>query len=109
MITLRVNMNITKEQIREWLLKLSDVTEEGDFEWLCSLIHDCIQDIGYKWVSAEDELPESWVCVLAFTKHSEYQLAQYEENYWDCLSDVHTVSADITHWMSLPEPPERGN
>lgn len=49
-------MNITKEQIKEWLLSRS-TPENEILPLMVDVIHDCAKDLSPKWVSVDDELP----------------------------------------------------
>lgn len=75
-----------------------------------------------EWISVKDNLPECWSqhgksfatgCLLTFNKYGEYEINQYWEHgehtskgwiksgeSWD------ESNGDVTHWMSLPEPPK---
>lgn len=53
-----------------------------------------------EWVSVEERLPEPTYCVLVYT--TDYSI---EVDALD--SDGEWMSYEVTHWMSLPEPPDR--
>jgi hypothetical protein len=68
---------------------------------------------GQAWISVKDRLPELWDDYLAFgygpTIPASCFVAVYDpkSNKW---YDMHTDwdwSDVITHWMPLPEPPEK--
>ena len=51
-----------------------------------------------EWVSVDERLPEPTYCVLVYT--TDYSI---EVDALD--SDGEWMSYEVTHWMSLPEPP----
>ena len=53
-----------------------------------------------EWVSVEERLPEPTYCVLVYT--TDYSI---EVDALD--SDGEWMSYEVTHWMSLPAPPEK--
>ena len=57
-----------------------------------------------KWISAKDRLPEEDVRVLVYLKSTR----NYTKIDTDRLLDGIWVrwGRDVTHWMSLPEPPK---
>lgn len=55
-----------------------------------------------EWVSVEDRLPEPTYCVLVYT--TDYSI---EVDALD--SDGEWMSFEVTHWMSLPAPPDKDN
>ena len=65
-------------------------------------------NVGHKWISVKDRLPEIYTQVLCFTGSS-VQLAMYEGNdKW--FTDYHSYTLEgknlFTHWMPLPQPPK---
>lgn len=53
-----------------------------------------------EWVSVEERLPEPTYCALVYT--TDYSIEV------DAIgSDGEWMSFEVTHWMSLPEPPYR--
>lgn len=62
-------------------------------------------NVGSKWISVEDGLPEEGAVVICLTKGGGRLLARYNHrvNRWQCASQV-----KITHWMPPPEPPREG-
>lgn len=66
------------------------------------------------WISVEDRLPEHWSIVFACDKNDNRYLTEYrftefyrhtEQIGQDRLMDFYYN--DITHWMPLPEPPQK--
>ena len=55
-----------------------------------------------EWVSVEERLPEPTYCVLVYT--TDYSI---EVDALD--SDGEWMSFEVTHWMSLPAPPDKDN
>ena len=109
-------MNITKDQIEEWVCKsiYPMATEDGE---LSEIIKSCFNDLAPKWVSVDDELPitkadglyrtrnviatdGSDVCEMMFTAGCTPK-PWFE---WSKYGDI--APEDITHWMPLPEPPK---
>lgn len=53
-----------------------------------------------EWVSVEERLPEPTYCALVYT--TDYSIEV------DAIgSDGEWMSFEVTHWMLLPEPPDR--
>jgi len=124
-------MNITKEQIKEWLEQNIPFTKKGNFILTLKegheIIEQCFNDLAPKWVSVDDELPEgSMAHVLVFCEGGNIDKSFYctdreflskglssgcysrkrhgkNSGYFD-LSHKHGYK--ITHWMPLPEPPK---
>lgn len=58
-------------------------------------------NVGNKWISVKDKLPEDGVQVLACTKHGKAFSAHCEKGKWRVSGSV-----TVTNWMPMPEPPE---
>lgn len=123
-------MNITKEHITEWLEKtpVDNITEwvtRGFYEdsWseevpnkkaIAELIHDCIQDLGPKWVSVEDEVKpvkNKMILCYGFTGESlgnpeekDYDLGEFDGKYFSFYGQCF---GSVTHWMYFPEEPPK--
>ena len=94
-------MNITKEQIKEWLLSRS-TPENEILPLMVDVIHDCARDLSPRWISFEDRLPEVGVRVLIFTTQP-LEAVMYRNNRFNRFGmDIDYA----THWMPLPEPPK---
>ena len=53
-----------------------------------------------EWVSVDEGLPEPTYCVLVYTADCSIEV--------DAIgSDGEWMSFEVTHWMPLPEPPDR--
>jgi hypothetical protein len=97
-------MNITKEQIKEWLLSRS-TPENEILPLMVDVIHDCVKDLAPKWVSVDDELPNDGEEVLMYMNDGavmsdiKCHSGRYSNKYGFERSRV-------THWMPLPEPPK---
>lgn len=61
------------------------------------------------WISVEDELPEVCVAVLTTTPHGTQRVGFYEDGWWLANTTDLVRMGSITHWMPLPNPPEKGN
>ena len=65
-----------------------------------------------KWISVKDRLPDEDEKILFLTNNKQYRLGKRMCKYWVCDNDASSNSAvayitsEITHWMSLPEPPK---
>lgn len=75
-----------------------------------------------RWISVEDALPEKDGEYLVFTEYEDVFKCTFdsnEENKWGFEQDYHdpdtlgwagttwTAVETVTHWMPLPEPPEK--
>lgn len=59
-----------------------------------------------EWISVEDRLPGTNELVLAWSEHNEDM--SIAEHYKDGIFLVCTNVFDkVSHWMPLPEPPEK--
>ena len=58
------------------------------------------------WISVKDRLPEDQVEVLVLTR-SKKGMRNVDKGYWSIDHFVHRGCAQVTHWMPLPELPER--
>ena len=58
------------------------------------------------WSSVKDRLPEDQVEVLVLTR-SKKGMRNVDKGYWSIDHFVHRGCAQVTHWMPLPELPER--
>jgi hypothetical protein len=60
------------------------------------------------WVSVNDRLPEDTKQKIVFHKRG-VSFAYFSGNYWwSSIGGRHSLDT-VTHWMSLPEPPEEDN
>lgn len=62
---------------------------------------------GYKrseWISVDDRLPESDGKYLVCTQSEKVFIARFYGGVFCCFSDESRV---VTHWMALPELPEK--
>ena len=66
-----------------------------------------------QWISVEDRLPEVWkdedgvlVNYMIYTPEFGADIGNYhaKEKRWMCMA----IPCTVTHWMPLPETPERG-
>lgn len=66
-------------------------------------------NVGDKWISVKDELPEDDSHVLAYLRIGEegrIYPAYYAKRVWfDCIFNTPTTRT-TTHWMPLPTPPK---
>jgi len=63
------------------------------------------------WVRIEDEFPEDEVGVIAYTVYGNFELVFYDKfcDEWKIYLVGDFFPDEITHWMSLPEPPKQHN
>lgn len=107
-------MNITKEQIKQWLEQNNYITSD---DLILDMIHDCIQDLGPKWVSVEDGLPEPYVekvlvssVALGEMVTTGIHTPEYGNACFECDINEDEMGQEpelhhIDHWMPLPSPP----
>lgn len=70
----------------------------------------------YGWISVEDRMPEIGAMVLLCGKYeNEVIIAYCATGYFDGITyrehwgaDINGT-AEVTHWQTLPEPPEQGD
>lgn len=72
-------------------------------------------NVGSKWISVEDRLPEVDVTVLTIvtgkphpnvTLINAYELGEYDPEGWILEMWPEWMDAKVSYWMPLPEPPE---
>jgi hypothetical protein len=104
-----------RDKIEQWLADIANLDNQAeafntkiedriDLD-LTGMIEQCFNDL-QGWVSVDDKLPKDWECVMIFTRHEEYGLAEFRYDHWEVLSDEHVLSNMITHWKPLLEPPK---
>ena len=59
------------------------------------------------WISVEERLPEDQVEVLVLTR-SMKGMRNVDKGYLSIDHFIHRGRAQVTHWMPIPELPERG-
>ena len=74
--------------------------------WMSYEIADSIWDAPAvnRWISCEDELPEENVRCIVYTEGGGYGISRRmgrNLEKWECFG------LQVTHWMPLPEPPEK--
>ena len=103
-------MNITKEQIKEWLLSRS-TPENEILPLMVDVIHDCVKDLSPKWVSVDNPPSKSckvWVNENGCFEICEYYICpEYENAVW-LDSDGDEIVPDFSFYMIIekPEPPK---
>ena len=74
-------------------------------------------NVGSKWISVEDRLPEADMIGLAIvsgkptsniTLKNAYELAEYDPEGWILEMWPEWMDAEVSYWMPLPEPPKEG-
>ena len=58
-----------------------------------------------RWIPCSERLPEEDVSVLCYMQIGEIVVMEYGGDGWHCGVTRYNPRA-VTHWMSLPEPPE---
>lgn len=107
-------MNATKEQIAEWLEKNSYIVND---DLIPNMIHDCIQDLGARWVSVDkysDFLSDNDLCWVHFPCGAIKQclLNKYKDlggpvDFWqDMNGNDLFMNATKFIKISMPEPPK---
>ena len=95
-------MNITKDQIKEWVEE-NTLDSKAETENTADLIHHCIQVLTPKWVSVDEMLPQDDFSVIARVgddvSECIFRMLDDGSYYFDGLFGV-------THWIPLPEPPK---
>ena len=61
-------------------------------------------NVGNKWISVEEQLPDKRMDVLIFTLDCDTYIADYipSVKQWWVENDLRS---DVSHWMPMPEPP----
>ena len=59
-----------------------------------------------KWIPVTERLPEDGTEVLAFNKTGFAYVDCWTDGKWKINSMVDEEHESVTHWMSLPQPPE---
>ncbi|MGN0787103.1 MAG: DUF551 domain-containing protein [Christensenellales bacterium] len=59
-----------------------------------------------EWISVKDKLPEDQVEVLVLTR-SMKGMRNVDKGYLSIDHFIHRGRAQVTHWMPMPEPPEK--
>lgn len=82
--------------------------EDDDYEVLDDYIADMLYNAGYRkrsgWVSVEDRLPEREGIYLIYTIRGHIRLGEFHPYF---MGDEPQFDPYTTHWMPLPEPPEK--
>lgn len=78
------------------------LTETGSN--LVDIIHALAEQTP-KWISVEDRLPEDDQDVLICVRGQTIDTGYYYHEYWVAYA---CMSSDVTHWMPLPELPDKG-
>lgn len=57
------------------------------------------------WIDVRDHMPDDETTVLVASDSDVTTGYHANELWWDCCSDANNI--DVTHWMDLPELPNR--
>ena len=79
-----------------------------DDRQLCRAAADLLEQDAPGWISVKDRLPETsgyyLVCTLTAFYHTQcISKVYFSGSIWGSIRKRYT---NVTHWMSLPEPPE---
>jgi hypothetical protein len=71
----------------------------------CALVKQIVPDtnVGNKWISVSDHLPNDTEKVLVYTTTGNTTVARWSQRQGKFVASGHIT---VTHWMSLPEKPE---
>ena len=83
-----------EEKIADHLIA-NDVTVQGVTD----------NNVGCKWISVKDRLPEDQEEVLVCTR-SKNGIRNIDKGYMAIDRFIHRGYAEVTHWMPLPEKPK---
>ena len=69
-------------------------------------------ELARRWIPVEERLPERYIRVLAWVKCDPHEHPHGigfigSMGFWSLDELRHDPSAEVTHWMPLPEPPMR--
>ena len=59
-----------------------------------------------EWIDCKTTLPDEDICVLIALSDEEVWTGFIAEQEWHYVSGD-TMQSKVTHWMHLPEPPQR--
>lgn len=117
-LTLLFNHSIfytmTPETYKEFVRQMQELSDEkGWDEQVTELATKLTAITAYllkpRWRSVDDELPKEDGYYLVWrTKFKEVAMASYSTYYadWSDVLDDHVT--DVSHWLPLPTPPEKG-
>jgi hypothetical protein len=97
--------------------KLIDIVEAyADFlDWdtkedmVDSIMEKCFatdNNVGHKWISVKDRLPENDTYVNVATDGVVAQAYWYNDKFYEFTSIGVATVGGVTHWMPLPKPPK---
>lgn len=63
-----------------------------------------------QWISVNEQLPETYIEVLVCFKADGSKVIAFVNRFgkWKNASTDNLIESEITHWMPLPAPPEKG-
>lgn len=101
-------MNITKKQIKEWLVENTGYFYDDNritMDETIDIINRYAQEQS-GWVSVKDRLPDEGEEAYMVTDGKYVNITEFD---WeeDCFLEIPACAlVNITHWMPLPEPPK---
>lgn len=108
-------MNITKEQIKEWLLSRS-TPENEILPLMIDVIHDCAKDLSPKWVSVDSidlVIGARWICELngdSIVLELDRSFPENNEPYYfwfePYMNDLEIEWSEVTRVAPLPPTEE---
>ena len=70
---------------------------------LCDALEKAEEEIP-RWIPVAERLPEHHVPVIAHCESGKIVIDYYGNCGWTCIS-----YGEVTHWMELPDPPQKGD
>ena len=58
------------------------------------------------WISVKDRLPEENGDYLVYTREKYIDIFYYDRDCTEWIDDCAVVDGYVTHWATIPEPPE---
>ena len=64
-------------------------------------------NVGDKWISVKDRLPENGQYAVLFDEKERYMgMGEFRGTFWYDSNHQKCGLDEVTHWMPLPEPPK---
>lgn len=99
-----------KKQIEEMAKVLKDYTKENHIMASHTILEnyaEALYNAGYRkqeWISVKDRLPKDDEIVTICTEKGFVYAGELIGDTW--FLDNDSLTANVTHWMPLPEPPK---
>ena len=105
-----------REKLIELLDEGLDRINRGTLDFMLEILADHLlahgvtfaidNNVGGKWISVTERLPEPFETVLVYDSTGKRIEAAYMTRHKEWLGVM--IKNEITHWMPLPEPPKEG-